>query len=201
MLKRNQQLSAMWAIKMLANPNLAILDTETTGLQIPEIVELGIVSGKGEVLYNGRFRPLTGIEQGAAQVHGLTAAVLANEPTWAEQWEKIWAILDGRPLVIYNAEFDLRALDTTCRLHGTEGNSATGRPPYWCAMHQYARWVGEKSHRSGGYRWQKLPQFEGLPAHTAVGDALATLEVLKQMASAVDVTQTIPELGLEVAHG
>ena len=200
MLKRNQQLSAMWAIKMLANPNLAILDTETTGLRTPEIVELGIVSGKGEVLYNGRFRPLTAIEPEAARVHGLTAAKLANEPTWAEQWEKIWAILDGRPLVIYNAEFDLRALDTTCRLHGTEGNSATGRPPYWCAMHQYARWVGEKSYKRG-YKWQKLPQFEGLPAHTAVGDALATLEVLKQMASAVNVTQTITELDVEVAHG
>jgi len=45
-------------------------------------------------------------------------------------------------------------------------------------MRQFARFVGEPSKRVGGYRPQKLPGGD----HTALGDVLATLRLIKVMA-------------------
>ncbi len=45
-------------------------------------------------------------------------------------------------------------------------------------MRRYAAYVGEPSKR-GGYRNQKLPGGD----HTALGDALATLRLIEEMAT------------------
>jgi DNA polymerase III subunit epsilon len=46
-------------------------------------------------------------------------------------------------------------------------------------MRQYARFVGERARRGGGYRLQKLPGGD----HTALGDAIATLHLIEGMAA------------------
>lgn len=45
-------------------------------------------------------------------------------------------------------------------------------------MLKYAQWYGEYSEYWGDYKWQPLPGGD----HTALGDSLAALECLKEMA-------------------
>jgi DNA polymerase-3 subunit epsilon len=49
-----------------------------------------------------------------------------------------------------------------------------------CAMLQYAKFVGEWNPRYNQYKWQKLKGGN----HSALGDCLATLTLLRKMASA-----------------
>jgi DNA polymerase-3 subunit epsilon len=50
-----------------------------------------------------------------------------------------------------------------------------------CAMQWYAQYVGEWHDYWGNYRWQRLPGGD----HSALGDARATLSLLKRMAAEV----------------
>jgi DNA polymerase-3 subunit epsilon len=56
--------------------------------------------------------------------------------------------------------------------------SSRRRAAWECAMRRYAAYVGEPSKR-GGYRSQKLPGGD----HSALGDALATLQLIEEMAT------------------
>jgi DNA polymerase III subunit epsilon len=54
-----------------------------------------------------------------------------------------------------------------------------GELPAWeCAMRRYAAYVGEPS-KPGGYRSQKLPGGD----HSALGDVLATLRLIEEVAA------------------
>jgi DNA polymerase III subunit epsilon len=48
-----------------------------------------------------------------------------------------------------------------------------------CAMKAYAMWVGEWSDRRGSYKWQRLTGGN----HRALGDCLATLQLIQKMAA------------------
>ncbi len=172
------------AIDWLAGEPL-FLDTETTGLgDTAQIVELAIVGGAGDVLLETRLRPSVPIEEGAQEVHGITSTELADAPTWADIAAEVEALLAGRALIIYNAEFDLRLLEQTAR--------AFGHPTAWldgiearCAMRLAAKAYGA-TNRYGtislatamceaGAEWRG-------EAHSAAADALAALDVVRAIA-------------------
>jgi DNA polymerase-3 subunit epsilon len=83
-----------------------------------------------------------------------------------------------RRVVVYNAPYDRRVWDAAVRSLGARGSLAGELPPWECAMRRYAAYVGEPSKR-GGYRSQKLPKGD----HSALGDALATLRLIEEMAT------------------
>ncbi len=83
----------------------------------------------------------------------------------------------GRRVIVYNAYYDRRVWDGEVRSLGARGALAGELPQWECAMRRYAAYVGEPSKR-GGYRNQKLTGGD----HSALGDALATLRLIKQMA-------------------
>src|ERR1700741_4537840 len=47
----------------------------------------------------------------AYAIHGLTAAFLADKPRFGDIAAELMAFIDGAPLVIHNAEFDMRFLN------------------------------------------------------------------------------------------
>jgi len=164
-----------WAREVITK-NVVFLDTETTGLG-GEVIELAIVDGAGHVRFNGRFKPQREIEPGAAAVHGLTADILAGAPDWADCYNEIRGILEGAELVlIYNAEFDVGRLWLTCRLRDLEPFKFQNA----CVMEWYSQFCGVWSRRHGSYRWQPLPGGD----HSALGDCLAALDVVKGIAAA-----------------
>ncbi len=181
---RKEQLSAdreraiKWARYMLANPaGWVILDTETTGLDHDaEIIQVAIVSPNGAVQLDSYCKPVGPIPADATYIHGITDEMVKDAPDFPTVYEKIAALLNGKKTVIYNAEFDRSMLRQTCRRHGIEILSST---EWLCAMERYAEFYGEWSDYWHSYKWQPLPGGN----HTAVGDCLATLKLIEEMAN------------------
>ena len=92
---------------------LAVLDTETTGLDplLDEILEIAIVDENGDVLLNSLVRPTRNTSWPEAQrIHGISPADVANAPTLEELAQQIHDSVEKRKVVIYNAEFDAEFL-------------------------------------------------------------------------------------------
>lgn len=166
-----------WSRQILGRDAVLILDTETTDLD-GEIIELAIINLKGETVYNRRFNPLTPVSAGAMAVHGISTAMLENEPFFIEEYTAICNLLaSAKVVLIYNAAFDTARIQTTCRLHGLNAPKFKTE----CIMEWYAQFCGEWSDYHGSYKWQRL---DG--GHDALGDCLAALSVLHEM-SAMEV--------------
>ncbi len=91
---------------------LAVLDTETTGLE-PEqgdrVIELGVVLfDEGEVSqrWGALIDPERPLPKDATRVTGITEADLAGKPVFSAVAQEFVALLEGRLLVAYNAAFD-----------------------------------------------------------------------------------------------
>jgi DNA polymerase-3 subunit epsilon len=95
-----------------------ILDTETTGLDPAlghRIIEIAGVELANRRLTGNHFHryvnPARDIEDGALQVHGLTAEFLRDKPRFGEIAEAFLAYVAGAELIIHNAPFDVAFLD------------------------------------------------------------------------------------------
>jgi DNA polymerase III subunit epsilon len=103
----------LWARKMLKRKSLIVLDTETTGLPGEgELIEIAFVDRDGNVLFNQLIRPAEVIpgetkgDIGATHIHGITAEMLWDAPTFAQVWPDLAVQLRGKTVVAYNADFD-----------------------------------------------------------------------------------------------
>lgn len=176
MRKRDRAEARRWARKMLKN-GCVILDTETTGLGYAEIVQIAVIDHEGNVLLDTLCKPLNYAEPNeATAIHGITPEMVADAPCFGEVYEQLYPLLHGREVVIYNAGFDVGILNHCKELYRLP--SYKTRETH-CAMLWYAQFYGEYSHYWGNYKWQRL---EG--DHSALGDCLATLKLIRYMAGA-----------------
>ncbi|SFS38630.1 DNA polymerase-3 subunit epsilon [Succinivibrio dextrinosolvens] len=93
--------------------NILILDTETTGLSnTDEILQLSVIDGLGNVLWDRYYRPLNHTSWYYAQkVNHISPEFVADKPNIAEDAEKLIELFRGCELVLgYNTNFDLRML-------------------------------------------------------------------------------------------
>lgn len=96
-----------------------VLDTETTGLdpsdghRIVEVACLELINSvpSGET-FQAYVNPSRDMPAEAEAVHGLTAAFLADKPMFSEIADDFLAFVDDSPLIIHNAEFDLKFLNS-----------------------------------------------------------------------------------------
>jgi DNA polymerase-3 subunit epsilon len=108
-----------------------VLDTETTGLEPNDghrVIEIGAVELVNHVptgrIFHSYVDPGRDVPAEALQVHGLSAAFLADQPPFAEMVDEFLAFLDhddaANPaparLVIHNADFDIAFLNMELRL-------------------------------------------------------------------------------------
>lgn len=153
---------------LLARDDVLILDTETTGLKSAEVIELALLSTRGEVLLDTLVRPkVMRLNPYAARVHRITLAELADRPTWPEVLPELRRLAERATVLAWNAPFDARMLEAT--------SAAWGLPHprllFACAMRLYARarvephGAGEKEPRvgktPGGARRLEHPRVEG----------------------------------------
>jgi DNA polymerase-3 subunit epsilon len=95
-----------------------VLDTETTGLSPRDghrLVEIGCVellnhlpTGK---TYHVYINPERDMPEEAFRVHGLSADFLAGHPLFADIVEDFLAFIADSPLIIHNADFDMRFIN------------------------------------------------------------------------------------------
>lgn len=174
------------------NRNCLVLDTETTGLDgLAEIIEIAVIDAGGKVLLNTLVRPSKSIPADATAIHGITNEMVSDAPIWPEISAQVHALIAGKIIVIYNAEYDMRLLMQTDAIWGVQPEFSSDTdtiPRMVCAMQEYAEFYGQRNER-GGYKWQKLTAaadqegvtIEGTP-HRALSDCLTTLGLIKAMA-------------------
>lgn len=138
------------------NPLFLDFETHTLG---GYAVELAIVDVEGNVLFEQRMNPQVPIDEDATRIHGITNEDVKDLPTFAHHYDQLRALLRGRVIVAYNAEFD-----------GDVLRSELARIPVpqikvkWeCAMELLMT-----------YRGSRYPEKLG-GNHSARGDCLATL--------------------------
>jgi DNA polymerase-3 subunit epsilon len=95
-----------------------VLDTETTGLDPSDghrIIEIACLELESHIPTGKSFhtlvQPERDIPEEALRVHGLSAEKLAAAPVFAAITDNLLAFIGDSPLVIHNAEFDLKFLN------------------------------------------------------------------------------------------
>jgi len=100
-----------------------ILDTETTGLDPAtgdRIVEIGCIETHNHLptgqVFHAYINPERDMPQAAFAVHGLSSEFLSDKPLFGDIVDDFLGFIDEAPLVIHNAEFDMRFLNAELAL-------------------------------------------------------------------------------------
>ncbi|EHZ4266266.1 3'-5' exoribonuclease, partial [Salmonella enterica] len=161
------------------------LDTETTGLDAgAQALEIGLVNVRGDLIYETRLKPTISIDPAAAAVHGISEAMLADAPAWPDIAQQLQHHIGRRPLVIFNADFDMRILKQTAAAYN-DPSSWLDTLTVYCAMRLAAGYYGS-TNRYGTISLASAVSQADLSwsgrAHSAVADAVMTARVLNDIA-------------------
>jgi len=102
-----------------------VLDTETTGISVKEghrIVEIGCVELDNLIPTGKKFHcylnPERKVSEKAFEVHGYTDEFLSKQKKFKEIVEDFKSFINGKRLIIHNAEFDLGHLNNELNIFG-----------------------------------------------------------------------------------
>ena len=100
-----------------------VLDTETTGLSIRDghrIVEIGCIELDNLMPTKNKFHcylnPQRKVSEKAFEVHGYTDEFLSTQKKFEEIVDEFLEFINGKRLIIHNAEFDLSHLNNELNL-------------------------------------------------------------------------------------
>tara|TARA_Y100000992_G_scaffold253345_1_gene185924 strand:- start:446 stop:1111 length:666 start_codon:yes stop_codon:yes gene_type:complete len=104
-----------------------VLDTETTGISVKEghrIVEIGCIELDNLIPTKNRFHcylnPERKVSEKAFEVHGYSDDFLAKQKKFSEIVDEFLNFIDGKKLIIHNAEFDLAHLNNELEILGKD---------------------------------------------------------------------------------
>ena len=110
-----------WPNATLQDPSMLreiVLDTETTGTDAKNgdrLIEIGCVELINHVqtgkVFHKLVNPTRPVSQGAFAVHGISDAMLADKPVFADIVDEFRDFCGDSPLVIHNAPFDVGFLN------------------------------------------------------------------------------------------
>ena len=102
-----------------------VLDTETTGISVRDghrIVEIGCIELDNLVstkkIFHSYLNPETKVSEKALEVHGYTDEFLSKQVKFIDVVDEFLDFIDGKRLVIHNAEFDWSHLNNELNLLG-----------------------------------------------------------------------------------
>ena len=102
-----------------------ILDTETTGLSVKDghrLVEIGCIELENLIPTKNKFHcylnPERKVSEKALEVHGYTDEFLSSKKKFKEVVQEFLDFIDGKRLIIHNAEFDLSHLNNELKIIG-----------------------------------------------------------------------------------
>lgn len=166
-----------WARKILENKKeYVILDTETTGLGLAEIVQIGVINLDGKIILDSLVKPSISIPSRVTAIHGIDDNMVIDAPSFYEIYPQIYEALRWKNVLIYNANFDINVLGYCCRKFNRFPLELKARSE--CVMKWYAQFFGEWNDYHKSYKWQ--PLYGG---HNAISDCLACLDLINEMAN------------------
>lgn len=162
--------------------DILIFDTETTGIfpKSEEILELAIVNGCGDILFNERFKPAHKKSWPKAQeINGISPDDVKDCKTLAEYLPQLQEIFD-KPKIIagYNVGFDLKFIHAA--------GIKTHAEHIVDVMKDFSDERGIYDDEHGHNKWFKLEEaasyynYEFKP-HGALEDCKATLFIFKKL--------------------
>ena len=102
-----------------------VLDTETTGISVREghrIVEIGCIELDDLIPTKNKFHcylnPERKVSEKAFKVHGYTDEFLSDKKKFNEIVDEFLNFINGKRLIIHNADFDLSHLNNELKLLG-----------------------------------------------------------------------------------
>ena len=102
-----------------------VLDTETTGLSVKDghrIVEIGCIELEDLIPTKKTFHcylnPERKVSEKAFEVHGYSDEFLSKQKKFSEIMDDFLKFIDGKKLVIHNAEFDIGHLNNELQING-----------------------------------------------------------------------------------
>jgi len=102
-----------------------VLDTETTGLSVKDghrIVEIGCIELDNLIPTGKKFHcylnPERKVSEKALEVHGYTDIFLSNKKKFKEIVDDFLNFIEGKKLIIHNAEFDISHLNNELKIQG-----------------------------------------------------------------------------------
>jgi DNA polymerase III epsilon subunit-like protein len=159
------------AAQALLDRDPLFLDLETTGLKkVDHVVEVGIIDAQGQVLFSSLVNPDCPIPANASEVNGVYDADVADAPAWPEVLPLLRRLLANRTVVAHNAKFEAKFLPADWSID-------------WVCSKKLADSVLGKREGMGSLtvRLKQLGLLPG-PAHSAAGDCLSTLRLVRSLA-------------------
>ena len=102
-----------------------VLDTETTGLSVKEghrIVEIGCIELDNLIptrnIFHCYLNPERKVSKSALKVHGYTDEFLSKKKKFTEVVDDFLKFIEGKKIVIHNADFDISHLNNELSLIG-----------------------------------------------------------------------------------
>lgn len=105
------------------------------------------------------------------RIHGITADMVLDAPSWIDQLPDLQTYIDGDALVAHNAGFDMGVMKSACIATGLTVPTYS----YMCSLQ-----VARKTYHLDSYRLPVVAMaagFEDFPHHDAVADAEACAEI------------------------
>lgn len=181
--KEIKQQASQWAREILDNPEVVIIDTETTGLldknPDTEICQVSVINIWGRPLMSMLVKPSKPIPQEVVKIHGITNEQVVNQPTFPQIAKVLSFILEGKQVVCYNSGFDIKLIWHLYKKYGIDVPKVAGIS---CAMEKYSEFKGEWNESKGNLKWHKLPKLAAGEAHDSLVDCVSTLKLLKLIA-------------------
>lgn len=176
-----------------ARQNWVILDTETTGLKRGQICQIAVIEPNGNAYFDLLLKPTISIPLDATRIHGITNEMVKDAATWPIFAPNLLKYLSGKEVIVYNATYDRSMMHQSAEAYNMPKIDWKAHAHFICAMQAYAEFYGDWNSYRGSYRWHKLTQAcwqqdidtSGYQAHSAVGDCLMTLELVKAMCEGV----------------
>ena len=184
-----------------------IIDTETTGLKEPEIVQFASLTSDNKA-FSTFVKPTVPIDPGATEVHHITDAMVAEALPFRDYWFTVKYFLESNIRIVgYNVQYDLKAIRTSL-----DRNNCADPLPYlevFDVMPCYAAFEGTINPKYGTFQWHKLEEaiqacnltYNG-GAHDASHDCIATWNLLQFIANQsttweVAIDELLAEVGAE----
>lgn len=174
-------------------PGYAVIDLETTGFSPAKhhrVVEIGVVRVSPTGAIEGEWSTLVnpGRDIGNSHVHGITATDIVSAPAFRDIAPFLVGDLVGRTVVAHNAAFDLPFLEAELQRAGIRLEQLPLRG--LCTMQWSSVFLESPSRRLVDCCSSCGIQLNG--AHSALGDARATAQLLGHYLSLLDGAPRLP---------
>ncbi|NBU32698.1 MAG: DNA polymerase III subunit epsilon [Actinobacteria bacterium] len=180
-----------------------VVDVETSGLDPKagaRVIEIAAIRTPGNGTVTDSFHTLINPQSsdvGLTALHGITASMVSDAPTFAEVSEKLKQMFAGCIFVAHHALFDERFVASEFARAGTELPVMPGTCTYWMSR---AVTSGTENHKLG-----TLTTHYGLNsglAHSALSDAMVVVQMLPHLLAKMDhpghYVPLSPEISAEI---